>query len=115
MKINDVLNCVNKTLEEERGAKGLPKVLGHFVYYLNMQHRMGTNWELQGVIDFVNLAVNTPYTVVSVKKVIRCPSSELDVAGESVALETLTSFFNLVRMERTEYEKFVNGEFQGWN
>ena len=115
MKINDVLNCINKTLEEERKAKGLPKVLGHFVYYLNMQHVIGTNWELQGAIDFVNLAVNNPYTVVSVKKVIRCSSSELNTAGEPVALETLTEFFKILRERQTEYGKFVKGDFQGWS
>ena len=61
MKINDVLNCINKTLEVEREARGLQRVTGHFVFHLDIQKGMGHIKTFHAYIDFFNMKYKKTY------------------------------------------------------
>lgn len=116
MRINDVLDCVNKTLEVERESKGLPKMLGHFIFRIGMEKGMGTIKIFHAHIEFFNMKTGTSYRVIVVHHTMHCKMEELEEAKEQLALMALREFFPALRFgfNNITYEKFVNGEFQGW-
>lgn len=117
MKTNDVINCINKTLEAEREAKGLPKILGHFVFYIGWKKGMGPIKEFQARVDFVNMKYGTTHPVIRYNHVENCPNDLVEKTKEVIELRTLEEFFKVLRLGagKGAYENFVNGEFQGWN
>ena len=117
MKTNDVINCINKTLDAEREAKGLPKMLGHFVFYIDWKKGMGPIKEFQARVDFVNMKYGTTHPVIRYNHVENCPNDLVEKTKEMLELRTLEEFFKALRLGagKGAYENFVNGEFQGWN
>ena len=117
MKINDILECINKVLVEERKIKNLPEVLGHFVFHLNWEKNLGTIKTFHAYIDFINMKEGAPYTVVSETCTMDCPVDRLDEMKEVMTKKTLTRFFKVLRLGegKLSYENFVNRDFQGWN
>lgn len=116
MKIDGVLNCINRTLEEEREARGLQRVTGHFVFHLDIQKGMGHIKIFHAYIDFFNMKVGTPYHVISVTNTLPCPVDKLEETKEQIILTVLENFFKALRLGRGKgaYENYVTGEFQGW-
>ena len=116
MKIDDVLNCINRTLEEEREARGLQRVTGHFVFHLDIQKGMGHIKIFHAYIDFFNMKVGAPYHVISVTNTLPCPVDKLEETKEQIILTALENFFKALRLGRGKgaYENYVTGEFQGW-
>lgn len=116
MKIDDVLNCINRTLEEEREARGLQRVTGHFVFHLDIQKGMGHIKIFHAYIDFFNMKVGAPYNVISVTNTLPCPVDKLEETKEQIILTALENFFKALRLGRDKgaYENYVTGEFQGW-
>ena len=116
MKINDVLNCINNTLEEERRVKGLPPKLGHFIYRIGVEKGMGHIKMFHAHIEFFNMKTNTPYRVIVIRHTRPCKVEELEEAKEQVALMALEGFFTALRLgaNKGAYENYVTGEFQGW-
>lgn len=114
MKINDVIECVNRTLEAERKARGI-EALGHFVYHSSYAKRIGTIKEFQAKIDFVNFNMGYPCRVVSYFHVEDCPQDKVEEIKDKVALKVLKELFCLLRMGVGiySYEKFLNGTFDG--
>lgn len=116
MKINDVLNCINKTLEAEREARGLQRVTGHFVFHLDIQKGMGHIKVFHAYIDFFNMKVGAPYHVISITHTLPCPIDKLEETKEQITLMALENFLKALRLGRGKgaYENYVTGEFQGW-
>ena len=116
MKINDVLNCVNNTLEDERRAKGLPPKLGHFIYRIGVEKGMGHIKMFHAYIEFFNMKTGASYRVIAIHHTMPCKVEELEEAKEQVALMTLKNFFIALRLgaNKGAYENYVTGEFQGW-
>ena len=83
MKTNDVINCINKTLDAEREAKGLPKMLGHFVFCIDWKKGMGPIKEFQARVDFVNMKYGTTHPVIRYNHVENCPN-ELQFCNDFV-------------------------------
>lgn len=117
MKINDVLDCVNKTLEAEREAKGLPKMLGHFIFRIGVEKGMGTIKIFHAHIEFFNVNTKTTYPVIVLHHTMPCPIDKLEESKELVTKKALENFFWALRFGKGagEYENYVNGVFQGWN
>lgn len=61
MKIDDVLECLNKTLDELRAKRGIT-TKGHFVSTMNIKKSMGPYKQCYITIIYVNLdsKINTP-------------------------------------------------------
>lgn len=116
MKINDVLNCVNSVLEKEREVKGLPKMLGHFVFTLSISKQIGTIKGFVAKVDFFNMKVGAPYCVLQYTNTLPCPVDKLEETKEQMTLQALKGFFEILRFGRDKgaYENFVTGDFQGW-
>lgn len=114
MKINDVIECINRTLEAERKAKGIEAV-GHFVYHSNYTKRIGSIKEFGSFIDFVNFNLGASVRVCSLSYVDTCPVEHIEETKEEIALKTLSEFLLLLRMGTGvySYEKFLNGTFDG--
>lgn len=117
MKINDVLDCINRTLEEEREVKGLPKMLGHFLFRIGVEKGMGTIKMFHTHIEFFNMKVGAAFPVVVLHHTMPCPMDKLEEAKELVSIRTLENFFRALRFGKGagEYENYVNGTFQGWS
>ena len=117
MKINDILNCINKTLEAEREVKGLQRMIGHFVFHLNVKKEIGHIKTFYAYIDFYNTKVGAPFRVISVQHACPCPMDKLEDMKDQIALMALENLFKALRfgVGKGAYENFVNGEFQGWN
>lgn len=116
MKINDVLNCVNNTLEDERRAKGLPPKLGHFIYRIEVEKGMGHIKMFHAHIEFFNMKTGASYRVIVTHHTMPCKVEELEEAKEQIALMALRNFFIALRLGvgKGAYENYVTGEFQGW-
>ena len=116
MKINDVLNCVNNTLEDERRAKDLSPKLGHFIYRIEVEKGMGHIKMFHAYIEFFNMKTGASYRVIAVHPKMPCKVEELEEAKEQVALMALKNFFTALRLgaNKGAYENYVTGEFQGW-
>lgn len=114
MKINDVLECINKTLETERKAKGI-EAIGHFVCHQNYAKRIGTIKEFQTHIDFVNFNTGHTHRVISYFHVENCLQDKVEEIKDRIALKVLKEFFLLLRtgVGIYSYEKFLNGTFDG--
>ena len=114
MKINDVLECVNKTLDKEREAKKL-KVKGHFVHMLNVEKQIGTTKTFHALISFINNSgVNIPF--IRISHTVACPIEQLEEMKDKVLISLLEDFFAALRFGKgkADYENFVNGTFEGW-
>ena len=116
MKINDVLECINKTLREERKIKGLPEVLGHFVFYIYWEKRMGAIKAFDARVQFFNIHKGASYPVVSHTYIENCPTDKIEETKEKVTLMVLEMLFKALRLGKGKgaYENFVNGTFEGW-
>lgn len=116
MKINDVLNCVNNTLEYERRTKGLPSKLGHFIYRIGVEKGMGHIKMFHACIEFFNMKTGASYRVTAIHHTKPCKVEELEEAKEQIALMALKNFFTALRLgaNKGAYENYVTGEFQGW-
>lgn len=116
MKINDILECVNRTLVAERKAKNLPEVLGHFVFHIGWERKMGTIKTFHTQIDFINMSKGTPNLVVSESYTVECPTEKLEEMKELMTIRILEAFFKVLRLGRGkgDYENFVKGTFEGW-
>lgn len=114
MKINDVLECINRALEDERRAKGI-EAIGHFVCHSNYAKRIGTIKEFQTFIDFVNYKTGCSHRVTSYFHVENCLQDKVEEIKERIALKVLKEFFLLLRtgVGIYSYEKFLNGTFDG--
>ena len=116
MKINDVINCINRTLEVERKAKNLPIMLGHFVFYIGWQKGIGPMKEFHASVEFINMKYGTKHRVIAYNSVLNCPYDKIEETKEQVSLKALEYFFQTLRLGEGKgaYENYVNGEFQGW-
>lgn len=117
MKINDILDCINHTLEAEREARGLPLKLGHFIYHVGIEKGMGHIKIFHAHIEFFNMKKNEPYKVIVLHHTMPCKVEELEEAKEKVAIMALKNFFVALRLGKGNgvYENYVTGEFQGWS
>lgn len=116
MKINDILECINRTLVAERKAKNLPEVLGHFVFHIGWERKMGAIKTFHTQIDFINMSKGTPHPVVSEAYTVECPTEKLEEMKELMTIRILEAFFKVLRLGRGkgDYENFVKGTFEGW-
>lgn len=114
IKINDILECVNRVLDKERLAKNL-EVRGHFVHVLNIEKHIGTIKTFHARVDFVN-HWGVVSTVVGLDYSVTCPIEQLEEIKEKVLINLLENFFFALRMGKGKgnYENFVNGTFEGW-
>lgn len=116
MKINQVLECVNKVLDKEREVLGLPKMLGHFEFRISYVKHMGTQKTFSAYIDFINLKHNTgAHHVIAIHNTIACPAAEIEKVEEQLIIQALYNFFEVLSGKgKGAYENFVNGDFEGW-
>lgn len=115
MKINDVLECLNKTLDVERKVKRIDSS-GHFIYWVEVERKIGTTRTFTAYVDFVNNKQVTHH-VISYKHTCTCPTEKVEEVKDGVSIQALTELFILLRMGigKGAYENFINGEFEGWS
>lgn len=111
MKINDILNCINKSLEKERQEKQISKK-GFFMSYGNYKKCIGNIKEFNYYIDFV-IDKNTKYHISSVSYSVPCLSNEVELFKENTIEPAL--FTDLFEKLKTEYDKFLNVVFEDGN
>lgn len=112
MKINDVIECINKTLEKERKALGI-EAIGHFVYQSACVNRIGTVKEFQASINFVNFNIGHTIRVCSYYALESCPTDKVEEVKDRIALNVLEELLLLLRtgVDTYSYDKFLNGTF----
>jgi hypothetical protein len=117
MKINDILDCYNAALEGEREDKGLPKTLGHFVFYTHKHREFGHIKAFDAVLSFFNVNTKTAYPVVEKQITVACKIEQEEEFKDKVTKLALKDFICLLSLfhKNGQYEQFVNGDFQGWN
>ena len=104
MKINDILNCINKSLEKERQEKQINKK-GFFIFYGNYKKCIGSIKEFDYYIDFV-INKNTKYHISAVHFSVPCLSNDIESFKENVIEPAL--FTDLFEKLKLEYDKFLN-------
>lgn len=116
IEINNVIECLNKTLDTERRMNNLPEATGHFVFYLSWEKEIGAVKTFYANISFVNIKDNSVHPVVKINHTISCPISEIDKAKEQVACEALQRLFIILRVasNKNTYDTFLKGDFKGW-
>lgn len=117
MKINDVIECVNKALDKERKAK-LIEARGHFVFHINYERMIGSVKKFKATIEFISYGIGdngVPKTVCGVSYVTDCPVESIEQVKDRITLMLLDNFFYLLRAGTGEYnyDNFVNGTFNG--
>lgn len=114
MKINEILECINKTLDEERALKEI-HCSGHFVAHTLWEKKIGTAKEFHVCIDYINNGV--PYKYSAIHHTCQCPVEDIDNMKEQVELMALTQFFKALRLSvgNSSYEGVLKGDFKGWN
>ena len=119
MKINDVIECVNKNIDMEREMRKI-QAKGHFVFYLNYEKKIGQIKEVHAYIQYVKFSVEDngkPYDVVAIHHTESYPNEKIEELKEKVALDLLAQFFRALRYScmSKKYDEFVNGTFEKWN
>ena len=115
MKINDVLECINETLDAERKAKKLD-TSGHFLYYMGVEKKIGSTKTFIAYVDFVSNRRVTSH-VIRYEYTCNCPTERIEETKDAVSIQVLTQLFIALRMGagKGAYENFVNGSFEGWS
>lgn len=119
MKINDVIECVNKNIDMEREMRKL-ETKGHFIFFMNYEKKIGQIKEFHAYIQYVKFSVGDngkPYNVTVIHHTENCPNDKIEEVKEKVALDLLSQFFNALRYScmSNKYDEFIYGTFEKWN
>lgn len=115
MKIDDILECLNRTLDAERKAKNID-TSGHFIYYIGVKKEIGAVKTFIAYVDFVNNKQVTNH-VIRYEHTCNCPTEKIAETKDIVSLQVLTNLFIALRMGvgKGAYENYVDGSFEGWS
>lgn len=109
MRIDDVLECLNKTLDELRARRGIT-TKGHFISTMNIKKSMGPYKQCYIIIYYVNLdtKINTPFTEGTyMERVLVDRVEDFIKVAEQYAL---TKFFIMCN-EPNLWESIIIGEY----
>lgn len=109
MRINEVLECANKALDEIRESEVL-QVKGHFVSTTTVRKSMGPYRQCDIKIIYVNLDSKENYTFCTASSMERCSVEEEKKLIDTTEAKALTLFF-LKQHEREIWKQIVEGSY----
>lgn len=114
MKINDVLECINETLDAERKARNLNNS-GHFIYWIGVEKKIGSTRVFTAYVDFINSRQVASH-VIRYDYTCNCPTEKVEETKDAVSIQVLTQLLMVLRMGvgKGAYGNFLNGSFEGW-
>lgn len=114
MKINEVLECVNKVLDQDRAVNNI-ECNGHLVAHTSWEKKIGTAKEFHVYIDYVN--GDQTYKYISKHHICQCPADEVDSMKNQVELMALELLFKAFRfgVGVCSYDSLMRGEYKGWS
>jgi hypothetical protein len=108
MKIDDIINCINRNIKDDRLLKNLNSNLGHFVCHYIWKRHIGAVKEFIISISFVKNKKNV-ILVVDERTVVNCKLEKIEEYEDKIALSLLSKFLKILHIE---YDKFVTGEYE---
>ena len=106
MRINDVLEALNKSIDIEREHKEI-KVLGHFTSYTNIEKAIGPYKRISIHINYINKSRKAiPFVGVCLTE--RCLTDKEDKAIAKAEIEVLIRLFSKYK---EEYKEIVEGTY----
>lgn len=109
MRINEVLECANKAIDEIRNKKNI-NARGHFVSTTEIQKAMGPYKQCVTRIVYVNLDKHSTNTFCGASIMERCLSENEEKMIKKVETQALTQFFIYQHMENV-WEQIIKGEY----
>ena len=107
MKINQMLESINKALDAIRFQRGI-EVNGHFVAVTSIKKSMGAYKICTITVDYINLDEHENFKFCTNTLSDECVKGEEDKLEDRCALELLTSFF--IRWEKFK-EAVIIGDY----
>lgn len=114
MKINDVLECINNVLVDDRHNQGLDPMLGHFVYHVEVHKNIGPIKTFHASIEFVSIKNKEVIPVIRIQHTTSCSPDNIEEAKDQAAKTALTSLFKVLKhgKGKLDYQNFVTGEYK---
>lgn len=109
MRINEVLECANKAIDEIRNKKNI-NARGHFVSTTEIQKAMGPYKQCATRIVYVNLDKHSTSAFCGASIMERCLSENEEKMIKKVETQALTQFFIYQHMEDI-WEQIIKGEY----
>lgn len=109
MRINEVLECANKAIDEIRKKESI-NAKGHFVSTTEIKKAMGPYKQCVVGIVYINLDKHSTYAFCGASIMERCLSENEEKIIKKAEAQALTQFFMYQHMENI-WEQIIKGEY----